>query len=45
MLPRKAFEIAKKQLDNGNLYLVGGTVRDAILGVSIQDFDLSVERY
>ncbi len=40
---RKALEIAKEQLSHGNLYLVGGTVRDAVLGVSIQDIDLTVE--
>ncbi len=40
---RKALKVAKEKLSKGHLYLVGGTVRDAVLGVSIQDIDLTVE--
>lgn len=35
--------LAKREVGSGKLYLVGGTVRDVALGVSMQDLDLSVE--
>ena len=38
-----AIEAAAKKLEHGSLYVVGGTVRDLLLGVSIQDCDLLVE--
>lgn len=38
-----ALETASKKLEHGSLYVVGGTVRDLLLGVSIQDCDLLVE--
>jgi tRNA nucleotidyltransferase (CCA-adding enzyme) len=38
-----AIETATKKLERGSLYVVGGTVRDLLLGVSIQDCDLLVE--
>ena len=34
---------ATEVLEGGRLYVVGGTVRDALLGVSMQDLDLSLE--
>jgi tRNA nucleotidyltransferase (CCA-adding enzyme) len=45
-LPAAAAEVldeAKRQLAGGTLYLVGGTVRDALLKVGMQDLDLVVE--
>jgi tRNA nucleotidyltransferase (CCA-adding enzyme) len=38
-----ALETACKKLKQGSLYVVGGTVRDLLLGTSIQDCDLLVE--
>ena len=41
---RDVLEAAQKVLEpDASLYLVGGTVRDAALGVSLQDLDLMVE--
>jgi tRNA nucleotidyltransferase (CCA-adding enzyme) len=40
---RQALEKAQTLLSQGALYLVGGTVRDLLLGSSIQDCDLVVE--
>ena len=41
---RDALQAAQAALEPGtSLYLVGGTVRDAVLGVAMQDLDLSVE--
>lgn len=34
---------AQEVLEHGTLYLVGGTVRDLYLGISIQDYDLLLE--
>ncbi len=39
----QALEAARAHLRQGRLYLVGGAVRDALLGVELQDLDLSVE--
>lgn len=36
-------ETAKERLEGGALYLVGGTVRDALLTTGMQDLDLVVE--
>lgn len=38
-----ALDAASEHLQQGRLYLVGGTVRDALLGVGLQDLDLSLE--
>lgn len=40
---REAAEVARLELEQGKLYLVGGTVRDALLGVDLYDLDLGVE--
>lgn len=40
---RDAVDAATEILREGRLYLVGGTLRDALLGVSMLDLDLSLE--
>ncbi len=42
-IPRPLFQIAEKILSvGGKCYLVGGFVRDALLGISSRDFDVEV---
>jgi tRNA nucleotidyltransferase (CCA-adding enzyme) len=39
----EALEVAREVLGAGRLYLVGGTVRDALLGIGMQDLDIVIE--
>lgn len=41
----QVLEAARAQLPRGTLYLVGGTVRDALLGSMIKDLDVMVEGF